>query len=216
MVQALVCIHRLQNFMMHTEITKTQQDLNKIAKDSFTLRLVNVNAKWQSDDKIDSLCNINLTIPANSFVAIIGPVGSGKSSFLQAILQELPLTSGSIESHGKINYVSQQPWIFPSSVKQNILFGQAMNKSRYDEIIKICQLESDISLLPHGDHTVIGERGINLSGGQRARINLARAMYQQDADIYLLDDPLSAVDSYVGRCIVDECICGFLKARIVE
>jgi len=216
MIQALVCIRRLQNFMMHTEIIKTQQDLDRIAKDSFALRMMNVHAKWQSNDKIDSLRNINLTIPANSFVAIIGPVGSGKSSFLQAILQELPLTSGSIESRGKINYVSQQPWIFPSSVMQNILFGQAMNKSRYDEVIKVCQIESDMALLPYGDHTIVGERGINLSGGQRARINLARAIYQQDADIYLLDDPLSAVDSHVGRRIIDECICGYLKVRIAK
>ncbi|RLU27650.1 hypothetical protein DMN91_001454 [Ooceraea biroi] len=159
MVQALVSIRRLQNFMMHTEIVKTKQNLDQPVGDSFALRMTGVHAKWQSDDKNDSLCNINLTIPAKSFVAVIGPVGSSKSSFLQAILQELPLTSGSIESRGRINYVSQQPWIFPSSVMQNILFGQAMDKLRYDKVIKICQMESDVALLPHGDRTIVGEEG---------------------------------------------------------
>ncbi|KYM76972.1 hypothetical protein ALC53_12582 [Atta colombica] len=188
LVQALVCIRRLRSFMLHDEITKTRQNLiYQTVTDSYALSMTNVNAKWHGD-------------------------GSGKSSLLQAILQELPLTSGSIECHGRINYVSQQPWIFASSVKQNVLFGQTMDKSRYDEVIRVCQMESDINSFPHGDRTIVGERGMNLSGGQRARINLARAIYK-DADIYLLDDPLSAVDSHVSRCLVDKCIFGYLKEK---
>lgn len=215
MVQALVCIRRLQNFMMHAEIVKVRRDLGRMVGDPLALRLAGVHAKWQSDDKADSLRDINITVSAGSLVAVVGSVGSGKSSLLQAILQELPLTSGSIESRGRIIYVSQQPWIFPSSVMQNVLFGRAMDSSRYDQVIRICQMRPDVASLPHGDRTIVGERGINLSGGQRARINLARAIYQ-DADIYLLDDPLSAVDSHVGRQLVDECICGYLKARLTE
>lgn len=199
--------------MMHTEIVKTIQDSSKTVKDCIALRMINVNAKWLNDNKNDTLTNINLTIPSGSLVAIVGRVGSGKSNLLKVILHELPLTSGNIQICGKVNYVSQQPWIFVSSIKQNILFDQAMNKSRYDEVIKICQMKPDISSFPHGDRTIVGERGINLSGGQRARISLSRAVYK-DADIYLLDDPLSAVDSHVSKHLMDDCICGYLKARI--
>ncbi|KMQ91166.1 putative multidrug resistance-associated, lethal 03659-like isoform x5 protein, partial [Lasius niger] len=199
--------------MMHTEIIKRKEENPyQTIKESFALRLINVNAKWHGDNKGYTLSNVNLTVLPGSFVAVVGQVGSGKSSLLQAILQELPLTNGSIESRGRINYISQQPWIFASSVKQNILFGQTMDKSRYNEVIKVCQMESDIDSFPQGDRTIVGERGINLSGGQRARINLARAIYK-DADIYLLDDPLSAVDSHVSRRLVDNCICGYLKGK---
>lgn len=184
-------------------------------KNSLALRIINANAKWHGNSKDDTLRNVNLTVLPGSFVAIVGQVGSGKSSLLQAILRELPLTSGSIESCSRINYISQQPWIFASSVRQNILFGQKMDKSRYAEVIRVCQMESDICSFPHGDFTAVGERGINLSGGQRARINLARAIYK-DADIYLLDDPLSAVDSHVSKRLIDECICGYLKVKILE
>ncbi|EFN85517.1 Probable multidrug resistance-associated protein lethal(2)03659 [Harpegnathos saltator] len=212
LVQVLVCCRRLQKFMTHAEIMKTAEEPCQTTKNSFALRMTDVNAKWQDDAKEDTLRKVNLTVLPGSLVIIVGSVGSGKSSLLHAILQELPLASGSIESHGRINYVSQQPWIFASSVKQNILFGQAMDKSRYDRVIRICQMESDIRSFNHGDRTIVGERGINLSGGQRARINLARAIYK-DADIYLMDDPLSAVDSHVSRHIVDECICGYLKEK---
>ncbi|XP_072760244.1 probable multidrug resistance-associated protein lethal(2)03659 isoform X3 [Anoplolepis gracilipes] len=213
MVQALVCIRRLQRFMMHTEVTKKKEENQyQTSEESFALRMINVNAKWHGESKDYTLRNVNLTILPGSFVVIVGQVGSGKSSLLQAILQELPLTNGSIKSRGRINYVSQQPWIFASSVKQNILFGQTMDKSRYNEVIKVCQMESDINLFPQGDCTIVGERGINLSGGQRARINLARAIYK-DADIYLLDDPLSAVDSQVSRNLINNCICSYLKGK---
>ncbi|XP_067215777.1 probable multidrug resistance-associated protein lethal(2)03659 isoform X1 [Linepithema humile] len=213
LVQALVSIRRLRKFMMHSEIAKTKQNPDRMdVKNSFALRMINVNAKWHGDNKDDTLRNVNLIVAPGSFVAIVGQVGSGKSSLLQAILQELTLTSGSIDSCGRINYISQQPWIFASSVKQNILFGQKMDKLRYAEVIRVCQMESDICSFPHGDSTAVGERGINLSGGQRARINLARAIYK-DADIYLLDDPLSAVDSLVSKRLIDECICGYLKDK---
>ncbi|XP_020287793.1 probable multidrug resistance-associated protein lethal(2)03659 [Pseudomyrmex gracilis] len=211
MAQALVSLRRLQKFLMHSEIAKTR-DSRSTELDTFALSMTKVTAKWHGDSQNDTLRDINLTVPHGSLVIVVGQVGSGKSSLLQAILQELPLTRGTIESHGRINYVSQQPWIFASSVKQNILFGQDMDKSRYDEVVKVCQMKTDISSFPYGDRTIVGERGINLSGGQRARINLARAIYK-DADIYLLDDPLSAVDSHVGRRLVDECICGYLKGK---
>ncbi|XP_018360600.1 PREDICTED: probable multidrug resistance-associated protein lethal(2)03659, partial [Trachymyrmex cornetzi] len=118
--------------------------------------------------------------------------------------------------NGKIAYASQEPWLFAGSVRQNILFGRNMEQVRYNHVIEVCQLKRDFSLLPYGDKTIIGERGISLSGGQRARINLARAVYA-DADIYLMDDPLSAVDAHVGKCMFEKCINKYLgnKTRIV-
>lgn len=145
---------------------------------------------------------------------MIGPVGSGKSSLFHVILQELPLVEGTLKVNGAISYASQEPWLFAGSVRQNILFGQPMDKLRYKTVVKKCALERDFSLLPYGDKTIVGDRGVSLSGGQRARINLARAVYKQ-ADIYLLDDPLSAVDTHVGKELFEQCITGYLKNKTV-
>lgn len=207
----MVSIKRLEKFMMYPEISGPQKIQNQVATQSIPIHLKNVTARW--DESRDcTLQNVDLTVKAGSFIAVIGPIGSGKSSLLQAILRELPLQDGVLETSGKITFADQRPWIFASSVKQNILFGQVMNETRYDEVIRVCQLQRDIEMFTNKDRTMVGERGINLSGGQRARINLARALYI-DADIYLLDDPLSAVDAHVGSRIVDECICGFLKGK---
>lgn len=121
---------------------------------------------------------------------------SGKTSLLQAILSELRIREGSIQVNGRLSYASQEPWVFAGSVRENILFDSEYDEERYNEVVKVCALERDLNLLADGDQTFIGERGIALSGGQKARINLARALYFQ-ADCYLLDDPLSAVDAHV-------------------
>uniref|UniRef100_T1IZ28 ABC transmembrane type-1 domain-containing protein n=1 Tax=Strigamia maritima TaxID=126957 RepID=T1IZ28_STRMM len=139
-----------------------------------------------------------------------------KTSLLMAILQELPLTNGVLSLTGSLAYTSQQPWIYHATVRSNIIMGNAFIRKRYSEVIRACSLETDISLLPYGDQTLVGERGAVLSGGQKARVNLARALYV-DADIYLLDDPFSAVDAEVGRHIYEKCICEYLqdKTRIL-
>lgn len=147
-------------------------------------------------------------------LAVIGPVGGGKSSLLHTILQELPLIEGTLEVKGEISYASQEPWLFAGTVRQNILFGLPMDKVRYNNVVNKCALERDFSLFPFGDKTIVGDRGVSLSGGQRARINLARAVYKQ-AEIYLLDDPLSAVDTHVGKQLFKQCITGYLKHKIV-
>ncbi|KYN44462.1 hypothetical protein ALC56_01160 [Trachymyrmex septentrionalis] len=131
---------------------------------------------------------------------------------LNVILKELRLQEGSIKVNGKIVYSSQEPWLFAGSVRQNILFGRKMDQVRYNRVTKVCQLKTDFNLLPYGDKTIVGERGISLSGGQRARINLARAVYA-DADIYLMDDPLSAVDAHVGKHMFEECIDKYLRGK---
>ncbi|XP_054004734.1 probable multidrug resistance-associated protein lethal(2)03659 [Hylaeus anthracinus] len=211
LAEATVSIRRLEKFMLHPEVSEPRPTKNQIATQSVPVYLKNVTARW--DEFRDyTLQNVDLTVQAGSFVAVVGQIGSGKSSLLQAILNELPLDKGVLEISGKISFADQRPWIFASSIRQNILFGQPMNEARYNEVIRVCQLRRDIDSMPHHDNTMVGERGINLSGGQRARINLARAIYAE-ADIYLLDDPLSAVDAHVGSRIVDECICDFLKGK---
>ncbi|XP_054726195.1 probable multidrug resistance-associated protein lethal(2)03659 [Anastrepha obliqua] len=176
--------------------------------------LSNVKAKWDRNAAEYTLDNVNLRVQPGTLVAIIGPVGSGKSSVVQSILGELRPESGTIEVNGTFSYASQEPWLFTGTVRQNILFGQPMNRRRYQQVVKKCALERDFELLPYGDKTIVGERGASLSGGQKARISLARAVYRQTS-IYLLDDPLSAVDTHVGRHLFDQCMRGFLRDHIV-
>ncbi|CAG5018016.1 unnamed protein product [Parnassius apollo] len=133
------------------------------------------------------------------------------SSLLQLILSELEPSHGTVSLGGaRISYASQEPWLFVAAVRQNILFGLPYDRVRYKKVVSACALLRDFELLPAGDATLVGERGISLSGGQRARIGLARACYRQ-ADLYLLDDPLSAVDTHVGKHLISECITGFLR-----
>ncbi|XP_076648686.1 putative multidrug resistance-associated protein lethal(2)03659 isoform X2 [Halictus rubicundus] len=172
--------------------------------------LKNVCARWMADEEEDTLKNINIDLRQGELLAVVGQVGAGKSSLLNVILKELPVNSGTVQINGKIAYASQEPWLFAGSVRQNILFGKKMDTFRYDRVVKVCQLKRDFTLLPYGDKTIVGERGISLSGGQRARINLARAVYAQ-ADLYLFDDPLSAVDAHVGKHMFEECIDRFLR-----
>ncbi|XP_076633489.1 putative multidrug resistance-associated protein lethal(2)03659 [Colletes latitarsis] len=215
LAEAIVSIRRLEKFMFHPEVSKSGPVKNQVASQSVPVYLKNVTARWDPFREY-ALQKVDLRVDARNFVAVVGQIGAGKSSLLQAILGELPLEKGVLEIDGKISFADQRPWIFASTIRQNILFGQPMNEARYNEVIRVCQLRYDIENMPHRDGTMVGERGINLSGGQRARINLARAVYAE-ADVYLLDDPLSAVDSHVGSRIVEECVCNFLKdkARIL-
>lgn len=143
-----------------------------------------------------------MQLKVNTLTAIVGTVGAGKSSLVYAILGEMNKLNGKVNTSGKIAYVSQQAWIQNATLKDNILFGNTYDYKRYSKVIEACALKTDFEMLPAGDRTEIGEKGINLSGGQKQRISLARAVYA-DADIYLLDDPLSAVDSHVGKYIFD-------------
>uniref|UniRef100_H3GAE6 Uncharacterized protein n=1 Tax=Phytophthora ramorum TaxID=164328 RepID=H3GAE6_PHYRM len=156
---------------------------------------------------------MNLDIEPESLVMIVGTVGSGKSSFLHALLGEMRLRSGELEVHGDISYVSQEPWIRNSSVKSNILFESAFDSERYERVLEASQLSLDLHALPNGDLTEIGERGINLSGGQKARVAVARALYRSQYDILVLDDPLSAVDPHVAHAIFAEGITGLAKNK---
>uniref|UniRef100_A0A0K2TGK0 ATP-binding cassette sub-family C member 1 n=1 Tax=Lepeophtheirus salmonis TaxID=72036 RepID=A0A0K2TGK0_LEPSM len=152
--------------------------------------------------------DISMDVNRGNLIAIIGPVGSGKSSLISALLGEMLFTSkgtNPVEIHGSVAYTPQNAWMQNVSVKDNILFGRKFNKNWYDEVLKACSLESDMEVFPSGDSTEIGEKGINLSGGQKQRISLARAVYSQ-SDIYFLDDPLAAVDSHVAKHLFEEVI----------
>jgi ABC-type multidrug transport system ATPase subunit len=146
--------------------------------------------------------------------AVVGNVGSGKSSLLAALLGQMQLTEGTSKVCGQISYTPQEAWLLNMTLRENIVFGNEFNEQLYNEVIRVCALTRDLKLMPDNDRTEIGERGINLSGGQRQRISLARCCYKQ-SDVVLLDDPLSAVDQKVGRHIFEDCIKKYLKARTV-
>ncbi|KFM76473.1 Multidrug resistance-associated protein 1, partial [Stegodyphus mimosarum] len=155
-----------------------------------------------------------MNIPKGSLVAIIGAVGSGKSSLLSSILGDMKILSGTIDYKGSIAYVPQEAWIMNKSLRDNILFHKNFNRKFYGSVINACCLQPDLDQLIAGDMTEIGEKGVNISGGQKQRISLARAVYS-DSDIYLLDDPLSAVDAHVGKSLFEDVIgnTGLLKDK---
>ncbi|KAJ3043701.1 hypothetical protein HDV00_004474 [Rhizophlyctis rosea] len=159
-----------------------------------------------------SLRNINLHIPHGSLTAVVGAVGSGKSSLLSALVGEMKRKSGHIAFGGTMGYAPQQAWIQNASLRENVTFGREWDEERYWNAIRCAALERDLEVLESGDMTMIGERGINLSGGQKQRVNIARVMYF-NPDIVLLDDPLSAVDAHVGRYLFEECITGSLNGK---
>lgn len=204
--ETLVTIQRLETFLELDE-----RETPRIEKgNNSEIILKQIDASWTPENK--TLQQVNINLPTGCMCAVVGPVGSGKTSLLQLLLGELPPEAGNITVGGSISYASQEPWLFLSSVRKNILFGQTYDQNLYRRVVKVCALERDFELFPDGDKTFVGERGVSLSGGQRARINLARAVYKK-ADIYLLDDPLSAVDTHVGKQLFEECILGYLKGK---
>jgi ATP-binding cassette, subfamily C (CFTR/MRP), member 4 len=211
------------NGKLHTEdmqrllAIKMDKSVHRIVKLDAPVKGIqfsNASASWIINDNeyVTGISSINLEVKTHSLCAIVGTVGSGKTSLLEAVLGELELDQGTVEINGSISYASQDPWLFEGTIRKNIVFIEPFNAARYKEVVKVCALQRDFELLPHGDRTIVGERGVSLSGGQRARINLARAIYKQ-SDIYLLDDPLSAVDTHVGKYIFEQCITGFLRNK---
>ncbi|CAL7934381.1 unnamed protein product [Xylocopa violacea] len=212
-VQAYVSVKRINKFMNTEEL-----DPNNVQHDSsepYVLLIENGTFAWDTEN-IDrpTLRNINLQVEQGQLVAVVGTVGSGKSSLISALLGEMDKISGRVNTKGSIAYVSQQAWIQNASLQDNVLFGKSLNKSTYNRVIEACALNPDLKVLPAGDQTEIGEKGINLSGGQKQRVALARAVYN-DSDVYFLDDPLSAVDSHVGKHIFENVIgpSGLLRKK---
>uniref|UniRef100_A0A4Y0ASG4 ABC-type glutathione-S-conjugate transporter n=2 Tax=Anopheles funestus TaxID=62324 RepID=A0A4Y0ASG4_ANOFN len=201
MVQTSVSVKRINTFLNQEELDP--DNVQHDEKESSPLLIENGVFSWGGEET--TLKNINVRVEKNQIVAVVGTVGSGKSSLLSAFLGEMDKVSGRVNTLGRIAYVSQQAWIQNATLKDNILFGKPMDQRRYNRVIEACALKPDIEMLPGGDMTEIGEKGINLSGGQKQRVSLARAVYN-DADVYFLDDPLSAVDSHVGKHIFEQVI----------
>ena len=145
---------------------------------------------------------------------VVGPVGSGKSTLVSALNKFITCSSGDVKVSGTVSYCAQQAWILNATVKDNILFGQECDEARYKKTVQLAQLAADLDILPAGDQTIIGERGVTLSGGQKQRVAIARALYAE-SDVYVFDDPLSALDNHVGSAIFEKVITGELKNKTV-
>lgn len=200
---------------------------NSLINESERSIKIKVSLKEEGDDRVDSesqteerkltypkaiMSNMSLNIEPGELCAIVGRVGSGKTTICSAILNEAVIGSGSISLNGNVAYVAQTSWILNATLRDNITFGLPYEKKKYDKIILACQLTHDLALLDFGDLTEIGENGINLSGGQRQRVSIARAAYS-DADIIVLDDPLSALDPEVAKKVFDECIVRLMREK---
>ncbi|TNV86168.1 hypothetical protein FGO68_gene2272 [Halteria grandinella] len=210
-IELIISCKRIQDFFMCKTIDQSILSVTDREESKQALQINNATFNWghkEGDTSKIALEGINLKIKHCEFVCVIGDVGSGKSSLLSAIIGDmlgddnLQVQEGDepIQISGKVAYVQQNPWIQNRSIRDNIVFGQVFEEQRYAETIRICQLERDLEILPAGDMTEIGEKGINLSGGQKARISLARAAYA-DRDIILMDDPISALDANVKKKI---------------
>ena len=205
---------RIESFRSSKPVLTSARKLEETPQHiPFQIVLECVSCSWDQLLERPTLKNVSLKATSGQLVGVTGPVGSGKTSLLMSILEELPVSAGHNSCIGKMAYASQTPWVFSGTMRENILFGKTFVEHKYLEIIQACDLEADIACFPKGDLTEIGQRGAILSGGQRARVSLARAIYA-DADIYLLDDPLSAVDAKVGKHLFDRCIKEILDKRI--
>ncbi|KAI0507967.1 hypothetical protein KFK09_014097 [Dendrobium nobile] len=213
-IQAKVAFGRIVKFLDSEELQSGNIRKSCSGNVEHPIVIESASFSWDGNPSKLTLRNINLELKPGEKIAICGEVGSGKSTLLAAILGEVPNTEGMIQVFGKIAYVSQNAWIQTGTVQENILFGSAMNKQKYQEALEKCSLVKDLDVLPFGDLTVVGERGVNLSGGQKQRVQLARALYQ-DAEIYLLDDPFSAVDAHTATSLFNDYVTGALSSKTV-
>ncbi|CAG8541755.1 6472_t:CDS:10 [Ambispora leptoticha] len=205
---------KLNEFLLQTELEPLKRE-NDILDDDPKLRIVIDDADFIYDEQLDPSLNfLKMRVKQGEVVAIVGDVGAGKSSVLAAIFGQIRLSAGTRRIRGSISYVPHDAWLLNATLKENILFGNNFDSKRYQEVLHVCGVNRDLPLLSFGDQTEIGERGVNLSLGQRQRVSLARAVYS-DADIVLLDDPLSAMDPVVAKHIFHECIRKYLKDKAV-
>ncbi|KAM0749801.1 hypothetical protein T439DRAFT_39861 [Meredithblackwellia eburnea MCA 4105] len=207
LVEAFVSIERLTNFLVGKELQegaiKVELPRRELKDGDELVSVVHGDFTWSTAAVDPTLVDINLSLKKGELLAVVGRVGSGKSSLLSSILGEMTKLDGSVTVRGTVAYCNQQPWIMGGTVRSNITFGHRFDEEFYNIVIAACALKEDLAILPNGDATEVGEKGISLSGGQKARVALARAVYAR-ADIYLLDDPLSAVDAHVGRHLFDQ------------
>lgn len=214
MAQTKVSLDRISGFLQDEELQENATIAIPRGVTNTAIEIKDGVFSWDSTSPRSTLSGIQIKVEKGMRVAVCGMVGSGKSSFLSCILGEIPKISGEVKVCGSAAYVSQSAWIQSGNIEENILFGSPMEKPKYKNVIHACSLKKDFELFSHGDQTIIGDRGINLSGGQKQRVQLARALYQ-DADIYLLDDPFSAVDAHTGSELFKEYILTALAEKTV-
>ncbi|XP_042486083.1 ABC transporter C family member 3-like [Macadamia integrifolia] len=214
LVQTKVSLDRIASFLRLDDLQPNVVQKLPVGSSEISIEIINGNFSWDPKSSILTLKDLNFQVYQGMRVAVCGPVGSGKSSLLSCILGEMHKESGTVKLSGTKAYIAQSPWIQSGKIVENILFGKEMDIERYEKVLEACSLKRDLEILPFGDQTVIGERGINLSGGQKQRIQIARALYQ-DAEIYLFDDPFSAVDAHTGSHLFKECLLGHLSSKTV-
>ncbi|XP_034960244.2 ATP-binding cassette sub-family C member 3 [Zootoca vivipara] len=210
--QTSVSLKRIQHFLSNDELDPGCVE-TKLITPGYAVTVRDGTFSWAKDLE-PALKDINWLVPSGSLVAVVGHVGCGKSSLVSALLGDMEKLHGNVAVKGSVAYVPQLAWIQNATLKDNILFGHLHNEKKYQTVLEACALKQDLEMLPGGDQTEIGEKGINLSGGQRQRVSLARAVFSE-ADVYLLDDPLSAVDSHVAKHIFDNVVGpeGMLKGK---
>ncbi|ORX44613.1 multi drug resistance-associated protein MRP [Hesseltinella vesiculosa] len=219
-VEAYVSLVRVQDFLLSKEndphaITRTDyHDMPDWTPDIPLIDVQRGTFRWNSTMIQPTLSDIDLQVKKGDLVAVVGRVGAGKSSLVSALLGDIHKDHGSVILRGSVAYVPQQAWLMNATVRENIVFGHRLDPVFYEKVLEACSLTTDLQVFADGDMTEIGERGINLSGGQKARISMARALYAR-ADIYLMDDPLSAVDAHVGKHLFENVIGpnGLLKNK---
>ncbi|KAJ3659619.1 hypothetical protein Zmor_011298 [Zophobas morio] len=207
--QVIIAIKRMQT-LAHTLETRSEKTCRTLKTEKTKVEFLNVTIIIDNKTVFD-----NVSLHVNSGLTLItGPTGSGKSVFLLTVLKEFEISDGKLFVEGRLSFASQEPWLFPATIRQNILFGNNYNYKRYQEVLQVCDLQYDLDLLENGDSTVVVDGGVNLSKGQRSRINLARAIYQE-SDIYVIDDCLSSLDPLVSDYIFKNCILKFLHDKLV-
>ncbi|GMJ00772.1 ATP-binding cassette C9, multidrug resistance-associated protein 9 [Hibiscus trionum] len=212
--QAKVSADRVASYLQEEEIEQDAVEHVPKHQTDFDVEVDSGKFSWDPESNNPTLDGVQLKVKRGMKVAICGTVGSGKSSLLSCILGEIDKLSGTVKISGTKAYVPQSPWILTGTIRENILFGNPFDNNKYNRTVKACALTKDFEQFACGDLTEIGERGINMSGGQKQRIQIARAVYQ-DADVYLLDDPFSAVDAHTGTHLFQDCLMGILKYKTV-
>ncbi|XP_068488807.1 ABC transporter C family member 3-like [Phaseolus vulgaris] len=212
--QTKVSLDRISSFLRLDDLPSDVVEKLPQGSSNTAIEVIDGNFSWDLSSPNPTLQNINFQVFLGMRVAVCGAVGSGKSTLLSCVLGEVPKISGDLKVCGTKAYVAQSPWIQSGKIEDNILFGKPMDRERYEKVLEACSLKKDLEIFSFGDQTIIGERGINMSGGQKQRIQIARALYQ-DADIYLFDDPFSAVDAHTGSHLFKECLLGHLCSKTV-
>ncbi|KAJ1307098.1 hypothetical protein OPQ81_001216 [Rhizoctonia solani] len=207
LVEAAVAVNRIRGFLLSEELQADARSVDdrEVAEGDTVLEIKGGDFKWSKTAEVPTLENIDLTVRKGELIGVLGRVGSGKTSLLSAVVGEMVREDGAVKVNGRIAYAPQNAWIMNATIRENILFSHRYDEEFYNTVLDACALRPDLALFKDGDLTEVGEKGITLSGGQRARISLARTVYAR-ADLYLLDDPLAAVDAHVARHVFDRVI----------